>query len=381
MKWALEEENQLRELFSTNRTEDIAVLMNKTVSQIENKSYKLKLKKTKEHRSSMISKRNKMITRDLSYEKLKEIALLYKTRGEFQRLDHSAYSTARTSGYLDDICSHMVKGTYSIPQLILYYIIKTIFINEKISYNTRKIISPYEIDVYIKKYNLGFEYDGKGWHNDSTLDNIKNKLCKDKNILLIRIIENNRKYEDDIKNQLIEKLKVINKRCKTTISADDITNISSNAINLFVNDQILDTDNIKAIIDKYENYEDFKRNENSLYQKLIKRKVLNLYTKDLKRKRIYWTIEAIKKEINKYDKLNDFITNSYGCYLYITRNNLSYLTDGLKKSQLKLTIDDVKKEISKYEYLKDFRNNAPKHYNYVERKKLYFLITNLKRER
>ena len=54
----------------------------------------------------------KMIRRKVrgywSIDKLKEEALKYKTRGEFQKFSLSAYSIAHKNGWLDDVCSHMI---------------------------------------------------------------------------------------------------------------------------------------------------------------------------------------------------------------------------------------------------------------------------------
>lgn len=46
-----------------------------------------------------------------------------------------------------------------------------------------------EIDIYIKNKNIGIEYDGRMWHKDKKKDILKNKLCKDNNIILYRIRE------------------------------------------------------------------------------------------------------------------------------------------------------------------------------------------------
>ena len=238
-RWTNEEEQKLIEIYPNMKNIDIALLFNMDQGQIARKAISLKLKKSKEQISKNIGDRNKIYGRDLSYENLKKIALKYKTRGEFQRLDGSAYTTARIAGYLDDVCSHMVAGTYSIPQLILLCIIEKLF-TENIEYNYKNAIKPYELDVYIKKYKIGFEYDGKGWHTNNELDAIKTDLCKKKNITLIRLIENNRKYELDIKQQLINNLEIINYRCNKNFNEDDINNISSEYINNFVNDKIID---------------------------------------------------------------------------------------------------------------------------------------------
>jgi very-short-patch-repair endonuclease len=310
---------------------------------------------------------------------LKNIALKYKTRGEFQRLDNSAYTTSRIAGYLDDICSHMVCGSYSIPQLVLLSILKILFDNDNIEYNCRNIIKPYELDVYIDKYKIGFEYDGKLWHIDNKLDKIKTELCKNNSITLIRLKENNRKYIEDIKNQLINNIKIINATCNTNFKNIDIINIDDNYINDFINDEIVDDEKIIEIVSKYTNYHDFKINETSLYSKLIRTKLLDKFTSHLKRDKIFWTEELAIIEIKKYDNLSDFINKSFNCYLYIKKNKLSNLLKDLKTKCHHYTILELEEEIKKYEYLKDFREQSKNYYGYIKKNKLNYLINDLKR--
>ena len=49
----------------------------------------------------------------------------------------------------------------------------------------RKIINPFELDIFIPKLNLAIEYNGVYWHSEKLLNNDyhKNKydLCKSKN--------------------------------------------------------------------------------------------------------------------------------------------------------------------------------------------------------
>lgn len=109
MKWTEREIKYLIENYQNNTDEYLSKKLNKTLSSIRNKSRRLSLKKDKLYKSKMIAKRNKMVGRNLTLDKLKEIALRYKTRGEFQLNDSSAYSSARISGHLDEICKHMIK--------------------------------------------------------------------------------------------------------------------------------------------------------------------------------------------------------------------------------------------------------------------------------
>lgn len=375
-KWTKEEVDKLIEIYPNEKNENIALLFDKDKDQVERKAHSIGLKKSKEQISRNISNRNKLVGRDLSYENLKNISLKYKTRGEFQRLDGSAYTTARIAGYLNDICSHMILSSYSIPQLILCCIIECIF-DDKVEYNYKYAIKPYELDIYIKKYKIAFEYDGKLWHENNQLDKIKDKMCENKKITLIRLIENNRKYEQDIKEQLIKNLNLINKTCNKNFSKDIIEKINSEYINSYVSYKISDEQEIKNIIRKYENFHDFRINEMSLYMKLLRRKILDKYTSHLKRNRITWTLELVNKEIEKYDNLGDFIKNSNPCYIHIKKNKLSYLLNNLKSKKLSYKIDEIEIIVKEYKYLKDFRTNFPKIYWYIEKNNLNYLIKDL----
>lgn len=278
MKWSKKEIKKLKKLYSNSYNSELSIIFQRSEKSIFYKASSLNLKKSDEHIIKCRIKRNKMVGRNLTTDKLKEIAINYKTRSELQKNDPSVYKTALDKGILDEICSHMIKQNYSKPQLILKYILQGIFLNEKISYNNRKIISPYELDLYVKNYNIAFEYDGKGWHEKEDViirDKEKEKLCKEKNILLIRIIENNRNYITDIKQQLIENLSKINNWCNIEISKKDILNIDEDKIYKSFNESLLDKEKILNIIKKYDNYKDFRKNELNLYNKLLRNKLLH----------------------------------------------------------------------------------------------------------
>lgn len=68
--------------------------------------------------------------------------------------------------------------------------------------NTRSVISPYELDIYIPDKNIGIEYNGLYWHSDSFVPQNyhydKWKLCKDHGIQLIAIWEDDWHDNNDI---------------------------------------------------------------------------------------------------------------------------------------------------------------------------------------
>ena len=85
--WTPEEIEKLKELYSDMRNEDIAHILGVPVDILQSKASSLGFTKSRQHKSNMIGKRNKLIARDLTPSNLKELALLYHTRGEFQLKD------------------------------------------------------------------------------------------------------------------------------------------------------------------------------------------------------------------------------------------------------------------------------------------------------
>lgn len=322
--WLETEIDLLIKMYPNCYTKDISDKLKRSEGSITLKAKRLNLKKSTEQRSKHIIKRNKMVGRDLSYEFVKQQALLYKTRSEFQKKDPSSYCTARKSGYLNEICSHMFKISYSIPQLILKKIMDTL-LNETCLYNDRKTIKPYELDVFYPKYNLAFEYNGKGWHTNNNNDSIKLKLCFKKNITLIVISENSRNYEKDIKSQISFHLLTIN----------NITGYNINSKNVFdVNiDDVLESiytkNSLIELAKKYDSYKKFKYENFNAYQKLCKLKLLEQATLHMVDKPIKYTVESVQNTVDKYLYLSDLIKYDRGTYGYIKKHKINHLLDDL----------------------------------------------------
>ena len=72
------------------------------------------------------------------------------------------------------------------------------FINLNIETNSRSIISPYELDIYIPKHKLAIEFNGLYWHSYNQKESLKQKrkhllkteICEEKGIQLLHIFEN-----------------------------------------------------------------------------------------------------------------------------------------------------------------------------------------------
>jgi hypothetical protein len=162
MRWTEGEIEKLIELYSDKSNLELSNIFNRDENSIRNKANRLGLSKSKEHISKHISKRNKMVGRDMCYENVKKICLKYNSKGILQKMDPSAYRIALMNGWLDEFSKHMIHQNFSIPQLTLKYIILDLFNDIKFLYNSRSIIKPYELDIYLPDYKIAFEYDGKG---------------------------------------------------------------------------------------------------------------------------------------------------------------------------------------------------------------------------
>jgi hypothetical protein len=86
-------------------------------------------------------------------------------------------------------CANLI----SRQELELVEFIKTIYDGVIIT-NTRAVITPYELDIYLPKIKLAFEYNGEFWHEEGTrkpigYHNMKTNLCKSVGIDLIHVWE------------------------------------------------------------------------------------------------------------------------------------------------------------------------------------------------
>lgn len=263
----------------------------------------------KNRKREIIINRNKNITgRNLTPELLQEIALKYHSKKEFCAKDSSAYSTSNRLGIMEDITKHMINFSFSIPQIITRQITEYLF-KDKCEYNTRRIIAPYELDVHFPKLKIAFEYDGKGWHENDELDKVT--LCINLNILLITISERSRRYEEDIKNQLLENLDKINSWCSTEITREGILSFNEpiDFPKLFTDEELeLCRNNTVAYLSK---------NNKNLYTRYRKYNPDNINFKKSHKGKTVWDEEQVVAIINTYTSKGELLKNNYACYQVI----------------------------------------------------------------
>lgn len=314
-----------------------------------------------------------MRTKDITIEYVKECGKKCNTKKEFQLKYERAYTYARKNGILEEVCSHMLVKNYSTPQLIIKQLTENLF-GQVCFYNYRKLITPYEIDIYFESLGIAFEYDGERWHRDDEID--KFKMCKEHDVFLITIKERSRDYEIDVKNQLVENIDHINFVTKKNIKPSDIIDFKIDYKNLLPN-----AEQIKEVCLKYTHVRDFKQNDPYFYNLLVRRKQLRDFTKHMSTSRTRYDEVNIEEVISKYNNITDFLKNESKLYQHIKKHKLDYLIKDLKRPTIAWTKESVLEEINKYEYLKDFKENTGGCYAAAIRFGLNNELNNLKRKR
>ena len=94
--------------------------------------------------------------------------------------------------------------SYSEKEMVDF--IKSIYDGEIIE-NTKKIIPPKELDIYIPQKNLAIEFNGVHWHDENHVDRnyhlTKTNMCNEKGIDLIHVFEDDWLYKKEIVKSMI----------------------------------------------------------------------------------------------------------------------------------------------------------------------------------
>lgn len=114
-------------------------------------------------------------------------------------------------GYpIESVYNKVDEGFRSQKEREVYTFIESLLDDSvEIVSNTKKIIPPYEIDIYIPKYKLAIEFNGMYWHSsDNQQDDReykikhlrKTNLCEEQGIQVLHIFEN--EWDDPIKQEI-----------------------------------------------------------------------------------------------------------------------------------------------------------------------------------
>jgi hypothetical protein len=86
--------------------------------------------------------------------------------------------------------------------------------NGEIVLNSRKVIPPFEIDIFIPEFNIAFEFNGLYWHSELFKDKLyhfnKSNMCEENGIRLIHVWEDDWLYKSEIvKSMILNRLNII----------------------------------------------------------------------------------------------------------------------------------------------------------------------------
>ena len=113
-------------------------------------------------------------------------------------------------------------ASVSKPEIKLKDFIRSFYKGEIIT-NSKNIIPPMELDIYVPNLNLAIEFNGGYWHSEKFKDKNyhlkKYNLCKSKDTRLIsiwewEILKDKSKIENFIKNLILEKKKLFARKLK-----------------------------------------------------------------------------------------------------------------------------------------------------------------------
>jgi len=146
---------------------------------------------------------NQYITNQLPSEKIAEIL---------------SCSPQSVLNYLHRLDIDIVSNPTSYGEREIVNWLKSILPEDDIKTNTRKLISPYEVDIFLPNYNIAIEYCGLYWHSetrgkDKWYHYNKWSLCLSKDVTLLTIFEDEwQNHQDIIKNTILHKLGLYNEK-------------------------------------------------------------------------------------------------------------------------------------------------------------------------
>lgn len=251
----------------------------------------------------------------ISHEKLQILiskASKYKTRKQFEQNDATTYVTARRYNVLNQVCQHMLPQRYSTPQLVCKHLLEEL-LQQTAEYNTRKIISPYELDIYFTNLKVAIEFQGKFWHNKPEVilrDRIKKDLCQKNGILLLYINESKKEFGSALiktmKQNIIILLPCINLWLKTNLIEKQINDITVNMTTIY--NSLFNINDAKEKVKLCKTIPEFRTQFPKTYGRLFRLNLLHLLN-PLRKKTIYtkdWLLEQCKN----YHTILDFYNNT-----------------------------------------------------------------------
>jgi len=152
------------------------------------------------------------------------------------------YDVSLSFIHKNNISYKSTQGIYGAQQKEVADFIRSIYTGEVIE-NTKKVISPLELDIYIPEHNLAIEFDGVYWHSEKNGGKDRNyhlnktRLCEEQGIQLLHIFDNEWLTNKELwQSVIMAKLGLSNRiyarKC-------EIVEVSSEEANVFLQDNHL----------------------------------------------------------------------------------------------------------------------------------------------
>lgn len=138
---------------------------------------------------------NDFLPRDITFGSSKNCYFICHICGYKWKTRLNARTLQKTGCYR---CSKRMSSSF--PEQIIYFYIKKYF-PDAIN-GDRKILKGRELDIFIPSCNIAIEYDGETWHKNLAKDMNKDMLCREKNIVLYRIREDNTESNNNTGNNI-----------------------------------------------------------------------------------------------------------------------------------------------------------------------------------
>jgi predicted GIY-YIG superfamily endonuclease len=267
-----------------------------------------------------------------TFNNVKDEALKYTKRNDFNKLAKSAYLTAYKNGWLDDVCSHMKINDYTFDRVkeeALKFSTRSDFRNNSNSYYTSAHRNGW-IDNVCSHMNL----------QGSLYNRYVYKVSFDDNSIYIGLTYN------------FNKRKIEHLSCPNSAVYKHMKETGLNpSFELITKDLLSREDAAKLeceIIDEY---------------RILGFNILNAVKGGgLGGSNTIWTIDRVKEEALKYDSRNVFRLKSPSAYISAHRNGwlddvCSHMING-RKSNGYWTIDRVREEALKYNNKKSFEKGS-----------------------
>lgn len=256
---------------------------------------------------------------------------------------------------------YLYKSTYEI---VLFDWLNSLNIGA-IYFKNKRLIHPYELDIYIPAYSLAIEFNGNYWHCENVSPKCdeyyhinKTNLCKEKGIQLIHIFEDEWVNKQNIVKAIIRrKLKLSQ---IVSLASCVIKKINNKKANIFI-----DSNYLFSIPKIDYNYGIFYNNN-----------IVGLIGVIEKQNRCYEFLFCPSNDIKIID-ISDIVTylkNKFKMKSLLCLTDVRYFKGTTYKNWLSVTvsnptyfylpINDFRKRYSKYEFNKDrLRNLFPEHYS------------------